>query len=39
MYKIVADSSCDMNDFPGIPARGLCSYYAERGGIILGCEQ
>lgn len=21
-----------------IPARGLCSYYAERGGIILGCE-
>ena len=19
-------------------ARGLCSYYAERGGIILGCE-
>ena len=22
-----------------IPARGLCSYYAERGGIILGCER
>lgn len=20
------------------PARGLCSYYAERGGIIIGCE-
>lgn len=22
-----------------IPARGLCSFYAERGGIILGCER
>lgn len=22
-----------------VPARGLCSYYAERGGIILGCER
>ncbi|MBR4781400.1 MAG: DegV family protein [Lachnospiraceae bacterium] len=25
-------------DIKIIPARGLCSYYAERGGIILGCE-
>lgn len=25
-------------DISFIPARGLCSYYAERGGIILGCE-
>ena len=25
-------------DINSIPARGLCSYYAERGGIILGCE-
>ena len=22
-----------------VPARGLCSFYAERGGIILGCER
>lgn len=31
------------SEFPNIdasvyPASGLCSYYAERGGIILGCE-
>lgn len=26
-------------DLKIIPARGLCSYYAERGGIILGCER
>ncbi|MBO4514986.1 MAG: DegV family protein [Lachnospiraceae bacterium] len=26
-------------DLSIIPARGLCSYYAERGGIILGCER
>ena len=25
-------------DIKIVPARGLCSYYAERGGIILGCE-
>ena len=25
-------------DIRSIPTRGLCSYYAERGGIILGCE-
>jgi len=25
-------------DIKSIPARGLCSYYAERGGIIFGCE-
>ena len=25
-------------DISIIPARGLCSYYAERGGLILGCE-
>ncbi|MCR4715712.1 MAG: DegV family protein [Lachnospiraceae bacterium] len=25
-------------DLISIPARGLCSYYAERGGIIIGCE-
>lgn len=26
------------SDIKIVPARGLCSYYAERGGIILGCE-
>ena len=26
-------------DLSIIPARGLCSFYAERGGIILGCER
>ena len=26
------------NDIKIVPARGLCSYYAERGGIIIGCE-
>ena len=25
-------------DISYVPTRGLCSYYAERGGIILGCE-
>lgn len=25
-------------DLRYFPTRGLCSYYAERGGIILGCE-
>ena len=25
-------------DLQIIPARGLCGYYAEQGGIILGCE-
>ena len=25
-------------DIKTIPARGLCSFYAERGGFILGCE-
>ncbi len=25
-------------DLISIPARGLCSFYAERGGIIIGCE-
>jgi len=25
-------------DIKIVPARGLCSYYAERGGLILGCE-
>ena len=25
-------------DIKIVPARGLCSYYAERGGIILGCH-
>lgn len=28
----------DCSDIKIVPARGLCSYYAERGGIILGCE-
>jgi len=28
----------DCTDIKIVPARGLCSYYAERGGIILGCE-
>ncbi len=32
-----------LKEFPGAdisvyPARGLCSYYAERGGLLLGCE-
>ena len=26
------------SDIKIVPARGLCSYYAERGGIIIGCE-
>ncbi|MCR5743053.1 MAG: DegV family protein [Lachnospiraceae bacterium] len=25
-------------DVKAIPAQGLCSFYAERGGIIIGCE-
>lgn len=25
-------------DIESYPARGLCSYYGERGGIIIGCE-
>lgn len=28
----------DAEDIIVYPARGLCSYYGERGGIILGCE-
>ena len=34
--KIRSIFSC--TDIKIVPARGLCSYYAERGGIILGCE-
>ncbi len=42
--KLAADIQQKLTDRFGhidalhIPARGLCSYYAERGGIILGCE-
>ena len=46
-WHIITDSSSDLNDFEIqeiwhkakikiMPTRGLCSYYAEKNGVIVG---